>query len=44
MPFLSPDTARKTAWNITRLDNRTLRIIGLFSMLAGVGILHFLNG
>jgi uncharacterized protein YjeT (DUF2065 family) len=39
LPFLSPDTLRRTLVQIVQLDDRTLRTIGLVSILAGLGLL-----
>ena len=44
MPFISPRSSRKLAVNIAQLDDRTLRIVGLFSMLVGVGLLTLIRG
>ena len=43
MPFLDPNGMRKAMLMLTRLNNRTLRIIGLVSMLCGVGLLYLVN-
>ena len=40
MPFLSPDGWRQAMVQAGRMTNRTLRIIGLASMLAGVLLLY----
>lgn len=42
-PFLSPESLRRTLLSVAEQDNRTLRIIGFVSMLAGVGLLYFVN-
>lgn len=39
LPFLSPQALRRTLAEIARLDDRTLRTIGLISLLAGLGLL-----
>ena len=39
LPFLGPDALRRTLDQIIRLDDRTLRTIGLVSILAGLGLL-----
>ena len=39
LPFLGPDALRRTLDQIIRLDDRTLRTIGLISILAGLGLL-----
>jgi len=38
MPFLNPAGLRRALGSVSRLDDRTLRIIGLTSMLIGVAI------
>ena len=40
LPFLSPDRWRRLAISIARVDDRTVRIIGLSSMLIGTAILY----
>lgn len=40
MPFLSPDGWRQAMLQAGRLSDKTLRIIGLCSMLAGVIVLY----
>ncbi len=44
MPFISPRSSRKLAVNIAQLDDRTLRMVGLFSMLVGIGLLTLIKG
>jgi uncharacterized protein len=39
MPFLAPEALRRTLTEIVRLDDRTLRTIGLLSLLAGLALL-----
>lgn len=39
MPFLAPDALRRTLLQIVELDDKTLRTIGLVSMLAGLMLL-----
>lgn len=39
LPFLSPDRLRRTLLQIIEVDDRTLRTIGLISILAGLGLL-----
>ncbi len=43
LPFLSPGGMRKAWTQMASLDDRTLRIAGLVSMLAGAIILQFLH-
>jgi uncharacterized protein YjeT (DUF2065 family) len=39
VPFLNPQSLRKMLETVSQLDDRTLRIIGLFSMIVGVILL-----
>ncbi len=43
LPFLDPKGMRRSMLMIAELDDRTLRIIGLFSMLGGVALLYLVN-
>lgn len=43
LPFLNPAGLRNSLLMITRMDDRTLRIAGLVSMLVGVTLLYFIN-
>ena len=43
MPFLSPDTMRRTMQQITQLPDRTLRMIGLISMISGSLLLYWVR-
>jgi uncharacterized protein YjeT (DUF2065 family) len=43
VPFLSPDTLRRMLVTMMQMDNRSLRIAGLISMLAGVGLLYLVR-
>jgi uncharacterized protein YjeT (DUF2065 family) len=40
LPFLSPDRWRRLAISIARVDDRTVRFIGLASMLMGTAMLY----
>lgn len=42
-PFLSPNRVKHTLAEISRLDNRTLRSVGLISMLIGLAVLYWLR-
>ena len=42
-PFLSPKSMRQAMLSVAQQDNRTMRIVGLVSMLVGVGLLYFVN-
>ena len=39
VPFLNPQSLRKMLETVSQLDDRTLRIVGLVSMLIGVVLL-----
>ena len=41
MPFLSPRRWRNMAQVLATVDERSTRLIGLFSMLIGLGLLIF---
>jgi uncharacterized protein YjeT (DUF2065 family) len=43
LPFLSPETSRKMMAMMSKLDNRSLRVSGLFSMLSGVLLLSLIH-
>jgi hypothetical protein len=43
MPFIAPARWRQTLGLIARLDNRSLRIMGLASMLFGLLLLTFVR-
>lgn len=40
LPFLNPAALRRTVQTIGQLDDRSLRVLGLVSMLAGVVLLY----
>lgn len=40
LPFLNPAALRRTVQAIGQLDDRSLRVLGLVSMLAGVVLLY----
>jgi uncharacterized protein YjeT (DUF2065 family) len=42
-PFLSPEAMRRVFDQATRLDDTTLRIVGLCSMLIGIGFLYLFH-
>ena len=42
-PFLSPDSMRRMLLTLTLMDNRSLRVAGLISMMSGVLLLYFVN-
>ena len=43
MPFLAPEALRRMLLEVSRQDNRSLRIAGLASMVGGVGLLYLIN-
>lgn len=43
MPFLNPQALRRVMLNMARMDDRSLRIIGLISMLVGAGLLFLVR-
>ena len=43
VPFLSPDTLRRMLVTLIQMDNRSMRIAGLISMLAGVALLYLVR-
>jgi len=43
LPFISPNALRNTYKRITEMDDATVRISGLVSMIAGVALLAFVR-
>lgn len=43
IPFLYPQRWRNLVQQLALVDDRTLRFIGLASMLAGLGLLYLVN-
>ena len=43
VPFLSPDTMRRMLVAMIQMDDRSMRIAGLISMLAGVALLYLVH-
>lgn len=43
LPFLSPDTLRRVIQQMAAMDDRSLRLSGLFSMLAGILLLYLVR-
>jgi uncharacterized protein YjeT (DUF2065 family) len=43
MPFLSPARWRNMVQLLATVDDRTMRAVGFFSMLAGAGLLFLLR-
>ncbi len=44
MPFLAPSRWRNMAALLAQIDDRSMRRMGLVSMLIGAGALYFING
>jgi len=44
MPFVNPAALKRTLLQIARLDDRTVRIVGLASMIAGAMLLFVVRG
>jgi hypothetical protein len=43
LPFLSPESVRRLLAAMAQVDNRSMRISGLTSMLLGVGLLYLVR-
>jgi len=43
LPFLSPDGFKKSLEMMGKMDNRSIRYTGMFSMLAGLGLLYMVR-
>ena len=43
IPFLYPKRWREMAMMLSDIDDRTMRIAGLMSMLVGTGMLYLIN-
>ena len=43
LPFLSPEAFRRMLIAVVQLDDRSVRISGLVSMLIGVGLLYLVH-
>jgi uncharacterized protein YjeT (DUF2065 family) len=44
MPFLNPGAMKRTLLQLAGLEERTLRIAGFASMIAGALLLYFVRG
>ena len=42
-PFLSPSGSRRAMLSLAEADDRTLRLLGLVSMVLGVVLLYWVN-
>jgi uncharacterized protein YjeT (DUF2065 family) len=43
LPFINPRSMRRMLATVEQLDDRTLRLIGLISMICGVVMLYFVR-
>lgn len=43
MPFLNPEGLRRALTSMAGMSDQQLRLIGLLSMVAGVGLLYFVR-
>ena len=43
MPFVAPQRWREMVRQVAQLDDRSLRVFGLCSMLVGLGLLYLVN-
>ena len=43
MPFLSPDLLRRYLEQVQTMDDRSVRIAGLVSMLSGLGVVYLFS-
>ncbi|MBK1633127.1 DUF2065 domain-containing protein [Thiohalocapsa halophila] len=43
LPFLAPSLMRRVLLEVAQQNNRSLRVSGLLSMLAGVAFLYLIN-
>jgi uncharacterized protein YjeT (DUF2065 family) len=44
MPFANPGAMKRALAQLSQLDERTLRIVGLVSMIAGAVLLYVVRG
>ena len=44
MPFANPGALKRALAQLASLDDRTLRVLGLFSMVTGAVLLYFVRG
>lgn len=43
MPFLSPDLLRRYLEQVQTMDDRSVRVAGLVSMLGGLGLVYLFS-
>ena len=44
MPFANPGGMKRALAQLSQLDDRTLRVVGLLSMVAGAVLLYYVRG
>ncbi len=44
MPFANPGAMKRALAQLSQLDERALRAVGLLSMIAGAALLYFVRG
>jgi uncharacterized protein YjeT (DUF2065 family) len=44
MPFANPAAMKRALAQLSQLDERALRVVGLLSMIAGAVLLYFVRG
>ncbi len=44
MPFANPAAMKRALAQLSQLDERALRVVGLLSMIAGSALLYFVRG
>lgn len=44
LPFLNPGGTRQALLQLTQMDDRVVRLVGLSSMLIGLVVLYFIRG
>ena len=44
MPFANPAAMKRALAQLSQLDERALRVVGLLSMIAGAALLYFVRG
>ena len=43
VPFLSPDALRRMLASVAQMDDRSVRIAGLISMMSGLALLYWVR-
>ena len=44
MPFMNPGALKRTLLQVANLDDRSMRVLGLVSMIAGAALLYVVRG